>query len=322
MRNHDGRDGTGGHLLDEPHHDPSPAYCADASPALGDEVPVRVRVPHAHRARQVVLRTVRDGEPLVRTARVESEDEDATWWTVDVPVHNPVAGYRFLLDGADGSYAWLNGSGRHRRDVTDADDYRLLADAAPAPDWVPDTVLYQVFPDRFARAGGDHGGLPRAERVPEWAVPCRWDDEVLAHGPLVARQWFGGDLGGVAEHLDHLTDLGATALYLTPVFEAGSTHRYDALGFDRVDPLLGGDAALAALTAAAHRRGLRVLANMTGRLGPDDRAHAVARGVRAAMVSEDPEGWLLAEHGHDATGDLAAGGWHGTMSYAGFTRPV
>jgi alpha-glucosidase len=395
-----------GHWLDEPHHDLSPMYCAGTDPALGDEVPVRLRVPHRYRARQVVLRVLRDAEPLIRTAKPDGEDFDAAWWAVDVPVLNPVASYRFFIDGADGAYNWVNGSGRHDHDVTDAHDFRLLAQSWPAPDWVEDAVMYQVFPDRFARSTA-------MRQAPAWAVPMGWDDEVAAHGPLAGTQWYGGDLPGIAEHLDHITGLGADVLYLTPVFEGRSNHRYDAVSFDRVDPALGGDAALADLVGAAHARGLRVMsdlttnhtgdahewflaaqgdpsapqaafyrflqhphryvswldvpslpkldhastelrrlmydgpdsvvarwlrppvdldgwridvANMTGRLGEADLAHDVARTIRATMAAQDAgsgrTSWLLAEHGHDASVDLSVGGWHGTMNYSGFTRPI
>ena len=64
------------------------------------------------------------------------------------------------------------------------------------------------------------------------------------------------------------------------------------------------------------------VANMTGRLGADDLAHQVARTVRRTIADVRADGWLLAEHGHDASLDLDGTGWHGTMDYAGFTRPV
>ncbi len=404
------------HWLDEPHHDPSLGGADASTPRLGDAVPVRVWVPHAHRARQVVLRVLCDAEPLVTPARIDREDDTGTWWSAEVAVRNPVASYRFLLDGADGSYAWLNGSGRHGHDVTDAEDFRLVAET-PGPSWAAESVVYQVFPDRFARSSASLADGPdaaaRRPGLPEWAVPVGWDEPVAYHGPLTGRQFYGGDLWGLAEHLDHISSLGADVLSLTPFFQAGSTHRYDATTFDRVDPLLGGEAALRALIAAAHARGLRVLgdlttnhtgsghewftaaqadadsveagfyrftehphgyaswltvpslpkldhaspelrrrlitdpdsvvarwlrppvdldgwridvANMTGRLGVDDRAHEVARAVRAAMAAVDADDgrqrWLLAEHGHDAGGDLAARGWHGTMNYSTFTRPL
>ena len=82
-------------------------------------------------------------------------------------------------------------------------------------------------------------------------------------GPDVPFQLYGGTLDGITEHLDHLDALGATLLYLTPVFEAWSNHRYDAVSFDRVDPLLGGDEALARLIDAVHARGLRLIGDLT-----------------------------------------------------------
>ncbi|HET8683968.1 MAG TPA: alpha-amylase family glycosyl hydrolase, partial [Micromonosporaceae bacterium] len=246
--------------------------------------------------------------------------------------------------------------------------------------------------------------VARSRELPAWAVACDWDTPVVARGPQTPYQVYRGDLDGVVDRLDHVAYLGANALYLTPVFPARSNHRYDAVGFDRVDPLLGGEPALRRLAAAVHRRGWRLVgdltanhcgdghpwfvaarspvdaperemfylagggyeswlgvgtlpklnwgsarlrhlffagptgvavrwldvldgwrvdvANMTGRCGADDYAHEVARLMRSAVTRARPDGLLLAEHAHDASGDLDAGGWHGTMSYAGFTRPV
>jgi alpha-glucosidase len=64
------------------------------------------------------------------------------------------------------------------------------------------------------------------------------------------------------------------------------------------------------------------VANMTGRLGTDDYAHEVAALVRAAALATRPDALVVAEHAHDATADLDVGGWHGTMNYAGFMRPL
>ena len=390
-------------LLLQPHHDGSGFYVSDADPALGDDVLLRVQVPHqldgTPAVTKVVLRAVRDGEPMIVPALMQSSDESGAWWQVQVRLHNPVTSYRFLLAGPGARYRWLNGSGVHDRDVTDAADFRLVTYPPPGG-WVGDQVAYQVFPDRFARSAA-------ARTSPSWALPAQWDDPVVHRGPDVARQWYGGDLDGIAAHLDHVVDLGATLLYLTPFFPARSNHRYDADSFDHVDPVLGGDAALARLLGAASERGMRVMgdlttnhtgvahewfvrattdldipeagfyrflnhpneyeswlgvsslprldhaspelrrrlydgpesvvarwlgqglagwridvANMTGRMGADDRANDVARLVRRTATAARGDAWLLAEHGHDAALDLRGDGWHGTMDYAGFTRPV
>lgn len=115
--------------------------------------------------------------------------------------------------------------------------------------------MYQVFPDRFAKS------VDRP--APGWAVPAGWDDPVIGEGPGTPRQYFGGDLDGVREHLDHIASLGVGTIYLTPFFPAESNHRYNASTFERVDPLLGGDEALARLSQAAHARGMRLMGDLT-----------------------------------------------------------
>ena len=120
-----------------------------------------------------------------------------------------------------------------------------MTDASPGdpPAWVADSVFYQIFPDRFARSG----------RVPAPGPLEEWDAPPTVHG------FKGGDLYGIVEHLDHLTDLGVTALYLNPIFASASNHRYHTYDYMTVDPLLGGDAALRELLDAAHARGMRVI---------------------------------------------------------------
>lgn len=175
-------------------------------------------------------------------------------------MHNPVLRYRFLIETNDKGrpgWDWLNAEGLFDRDIPDFQDFRLVSHA-PAPDWAGNAVIYQVFPDRFARSTAAAG-----RDIPEWAIPCGWDERVEADGETVPRQLFGGDLDGITERLSHVEALGATVLYLTPFFPARSNHRYDATTFTQVDPLLGGDAALIRLVAAAHQRGLKVIGDLT-----------------------------------------------------------
>ena len=228
-------------LLDEPHHDGSELY-------VDDDV-LRVHVPRDVDA--VVLRYVEDGEGR----GVAAVPEGDRWWAARLPLTNPVMNYRWLLSGGEIGYAWLNGLGLVDHEVPDADDF--IATTEPAgPEWHLGSVVYEIFPDRFATTGA--GGEP-----PEWAVPRDWHDLPTGRGPETPYEWFGGDLPGVEAHLDHIESLGANVVYLTPIFPAGSTHRYDATTFDRVDPLLGGDEALVSLTRAAHARGLRVISDLT-----------------------------------------------------------
>lgn len=394
-----------------PHHDGSPGYRVrpDAI-SLGDEVTVRVRVPHAvgeaapsHGAYDGVwVRSTPDGEPAYVALRRGAEDGQAVWWEGELEVRNPVQRYRFLLvrgTGAQQEQHWLNASGLHTRDVPDAEDF-VVSVHAPAPDWGRDGVVYQIFPDRFARSDR------AAERpTPAWARPATsWDEPPVFGHPDEPLHFFGGDLDGITDHLDHIAEVGADIVYTTPLFPGESNHRYNASTFDAIDPLLGGDEALVRLVEAVHARGWRMLgdltsnhtgdshewfrraladpssaergfyffdedgdyecwqgyrtlprldhtdpeltrrfhavvrrwleppysldgwridvANMTGRRAATDVARDVARALRATVTGVRPDGLVLAEHGHDASGDLDGDGWHGTMNYYGFSFPV
>ncbi|HET9456341.1 MAG TPA: glycoside hydrolase family 13 protein [Candidatus Limnocylindrales bacterium] len=111
------------------------------------------------------------------------------------------------------------------------------------PAWAGDAVFYQVFPDRFATSAR----VPKPGHLEPWSAPPTNDG------------YKGGDLLGIAERLDELVDLGIDALYLNPIFQAASNHRYNAYDYLAVDPLLGGDGALRELLDVAHDRGVRVI---------------------------------------------------------------
>ena len=111
------------------------------------------------------------------------------------------------------------------------------------PDWVQDSIFYQIFPDRFAHSLT----VAKPSGLQEWGSPP------TVHG------YMGGDLVGVVERLDYLCDLGINALYFTPIFQSASNHRYHTHDYEKVDPMLGGNAALRRLIDEAHERGIRVV---------------------------------------------------------------
>src|SRR5512143_1252001 len=111
------------------------------------------------------------------------------------------------------------------------------------PDWVKDAVFYQIFPERFAFS--THVDKPHNLEP--------WDSPPTRHG------FKGGDLYGVAEHLDYVQDLGVTAIYFNPIFQSTANHRYHTHDYEHVDPILGGNAAFKKLLDAAHARGMRII---------------------------------------------------------------
>ncbi len=388
-------------MLHLPHHDGSSLYVSNPNPALGDEIVVRLRVPHGSRAGGVWVRTVYDEEPRFVEAKLDRETAIESWWSARLVVRNNITRYRWMLSEP---YRWVTQIGTHGYDPTDATDFRLVAFSSP-PDWANDAIIYQIFPDRFARSRS----ATEWQRIPAWAQFSQWDDPVTEPFPAAMTQIYGGDLNGVVERIGHLKALGVNAVYSTPFFPAKSNHRYDASSFDHIDSLLGGDIAFQRMTAALHDAGIRFLgdlttnhsgnthdwfekakedpsseeatyytfnrhpddyeswlgvkslpkfdhsspglagrliddddsivarylrppfdmdgwrvdvANMTGRMGGQDLNHDVARRLRAAMARVRPDSLLIAEHCHDASGDLDGDGWYSTMNYSGFTNPI
>jgi alpha-glucosidase len=242
--------------LAEPHHDGSELYVLERPGELGGKAVLRMRAPRGA-ADRVVLRYVCDGEPRTAEAVVDAQAGGETWWRAELPVANPAVRYRWLLAGGEAGYGWLNGRGIFPHEVPGSDDFVFALEAA-APGWHRSSVVYEIFPDRFATTGVAAGALP-----PDWAVCRDWNQLPEGRGRNTSGELFGGDLPGIEQHLDHVESLGANVIYLTPFFPARSTHRYDATSFAQVDPLLGGGEALASLIKAVHARGLHIVGDLT-----------------------------------------------------------
>lgn len=116
------------------------------------------------------------------------------------------------------------------------------------PDWVKHAVFYQIFPDRFAKRH-DERSLLSTNNTP--FEP--WDD------PPTLQGYKGGNLWGAIDKLDYLKDLGITAIYLTPIFQSASNHRYHTHDYYQVDPILGGNEAFGSFLEEAHRRDMKVV---------------------------------------------------------------
>ena len=211
---------------------------------------------------------------------------DGTYDYYRAELTSPSFTYGFeLLDGA--ATALLDREGARAGDALagGAPFTFDLAREAPfeTPDWVKDGIVYQIFPERFANGDPDNDPdfsewyyeglteLPASGKtngeyfhlVENW-----YDVEGLVRSPYKTdgkpdwNSFYGGDIAGIRQRLDYLSDLGVTILYLNPVFEAKSNHKYDAATYMRVDPHFGTNDELAALVSDCHERGMRVVIDL------------------------------------------------------------
>ena len=132
------------------------------------------------------------------------------------------------------------------------------------PDFLKGALMYQIFPDRFSRdAGFDFEAMtnksPRSERI----YHEDWNEEVDIYGKpetgYLACDFYGGSLDGITEKLDYIKSLGINVLYLNPIFEARSSHRYDTADYLNVDPILGGNEAFERLAKACEEKGIKIV---------------------------------------------------------------
>lgn len=224
------------------------------------------------------------GESLLDMVEVElDEGEKSSFWG-DVPSRFEVKlefeepqilWYYFNIKAGDGSI-WRYGAAREHGcgegafcygeppafQITVYDQKRKTL-----PTWYENGVVYQVFPDRFYR-GSDwernvHVKLDAPHQGPGRHLVGNWYDypryDRSWDGRINSWDFYGGTLEGVREKLPYLEDLGVTVIYLNPIFEAASNHRYDTGDYLKVDPMLGSEEDFSRLCSDAQARGISII---------------------------------------------------------------
>lgn len=173
--------------------------------------------------------------PLKQTG---SEDGAALYTVTYTPGDLGVHYYYFtlLMDG-ERRYIKRQGASVGGFDHGELFQLTVYREDFRTPSFVKGGVMYQIFPDRFARSGEPHP-VPEARVLrDDWGgIPEHLPDE---HGKIRNNDFFGGDLRGIEERLPYLASLGVTCIYLNPVFEAHENHRYNTADYRNIDPLLG-----------------------------------------------------------------------------------
>lgn len=175
------------------------------------------------------------------------------WWTTTIiPQFKRLKYYFELITEDETWYYFEDGfvseeqmqlSGRSRQCFTMP--WLNPCDVNYTPYWVNETIWYQIFPDRFCNGNPDIN--------PEGTLP--WGkNKQIGH-----RDLYGGDLQGVLDKLDYLQELGITGIYLTPINESPSNHKYDTTDYEKIDPHFGDEALMKKLVQEAHSRGIRIM---------------------------------------------------------------
>lgn len=126
------------------------------------------------------------------------------------------------------------------------------------PEWLSGGIIYQIFPDRFNPSNTSKKGIPKDRVIrSDWGQIPEWRPN--NNGEITNSDYFGGDLKGITQKLDYLKNLGVNCIYLNPIFEAHSNHRYNTANYSKIDPLLGTEDDFKELCIQAKNKGIKII---------------------------------------------------------------
>ncbi len=192
---------------------------------------------------------------------VSMQGEDEEWWKIEyTPKKSGLFFYHFEYQTPwgrseilhNGSCLGMLSGGKHEWQLT------VFEKDFTTPDWLKGGLIYQIFPDRFYASGEEKKNVPadRKKRT-DWGGEPEW--KPTKQGKVLNNDYFGGDLKGVEQKLPYLSSLGVSCIYLNPIFEAQSNHRYDTSDYSKIDSVLGTEKDLESLCKNAEEYGISII---------------------------------------------------------------
>ena len=158
----------------------------------------------------------------------------------------------FFVTKTDSSLGIVSNDGGCWQQTVYLKDYKT-------PEWLKGGIIYQIFPDRFFNSGIKKENIPEDRYICEdWNAQPEYRQQVGEKRTL-GNDYYGGDLKGIEQKLDYIASLGVSCIYLNPIFEAHSNHRYNTADYMKIDAHLGTEEDLCSLVKAAEKRGIGIV---------------------------------------------------------------
>ncbi len=239
--------------------DGSAHFVSPPHPKLKESFSIRLRVLADNPIEKIYLRTCPEGEEVLTPMRRRRREGLFQWYQVRITMLPQKLGYRFKVVTSHSIY-WYNSLGIQQYLPLDIFDFKIRADFSPIS-WLEKRVFYQIFPDSF------HNSNPRLNPSSENSytyfnrkpVFRPWDSAPREYNESKCLDFYGGDLQGIEGKISYLKNLGVNALYLNPIFQAPSNHRYDVQDYYKIDPFLGTNQDFANLCQKAHEADIRIV---------------------------------------------------------------
>ncbi|MBE5840413.1 MAG: hypothetical protein E7304_03295 [Butyrivibrio sp.] len=218
---------------------------------MGQPIVIRIRVISGAPINDIYIRLDANGEIIRKKMKKGEVKKGFQYYYVVVISLTKQLKYRFIIYANTVKY--YTQIGVLDNDICEMYDFKVLFDYK-MPEWVINSVFYQIVPDRFAKNDKDKSSV--GEKVKYY---LNWDETPMSYEEGKCRDYYGGTLDGICGKIKYLSELGINAVYLTPIFEALSSHRYDTIDYDNVDAMLGGNKALERLTRKIHDNGMKII---------------------------------------------------------------
>ena len=230
--------------------------------ATEEAVKLRIVVPRSLGCTGASLAVYKDGEETVYYGMFWAGmcgDDNEYWELHFSATTSGLYFYHFELDTPWGKSFIKNvGNGCGDFSIDGSDFQQTVYDKNfQTPDFLKGGIIYQIFPDRFYCSGKKKNNVPATRVMRDWGNEPFWHENQM--NGLWNNDYFGGDLKGIEEKLDYIKELGVSCIYLNPIFEANSNHRYDTADYEKIDPLLGTENDLKSLCKTAEEKGIGII---------------------------------------------------------------
>lgn len=219
-------------------------------------------MPRSFSCQKVTLVIHKDGEEIQHRdlfwCGMNGESEE--WWDINISFETGLYFYHFTYETPFGRGNIFLHSAGCGQISPDGKEWQLTVydKDYKTPDWIKGGIMYQIFPDRFNKGKGNIKNVPEDRIIHENTTDTPvWKPN--EQGKILNNDYYGGNLKGIEEKLPYIASLGVNVIYLNPIFEAHSNHRYNTADYSKIDSLLGDENDFKALCKKADEYGIKII---------------------------------------------------------------
>jgi len=232
--------------------------------AAGETLQLRLLLHRDQKCHDAFLRYRRDDLEQTQKIKLKLKEqlEDYFVYECVITLDTGLYWYSFCFTADDGEY-FVNRTehciGEISKDEGGWWQQTVYSADYSTPDWLKGGIIYQIFPDRFYNSGEEKQGVPDDRFIcSSWSRQPEYR-QIQNEKCVLGNDYYGGDLKGITEKLSYIASLGVNCIYLNPIFEAHSNHRYNTADYMKIDPLLGDEEDLKMLCSKAKEYGIRII---------------------------------------------------------------